>query len=315
MPSPLVSVVVPTYNRARFLGSTLDSISAQTLYDFEVIVMDDGSTDDTRQMLGRRPEVIRYLRQEHQGAAAARNHAIAEANTPLVAFLDSDDIWLPEFLAEVTQAVLDHPEAAMAYSDFKTIDAHGTVLRGHRKRQHGGSVTAPLFASIFIHTSCVVARREALLEAGGFNEGLEAAEDYDLWLRMSLHRPFVSVPKILCYRRSHDGSLSRNGSVQNLIRKARLLEEFYQRHGDGRIPEPLARRRLAKTLYTAGKATARQMDFTESATLLGRSLEYANTGRVWPWYLLSRALRGSPADRGREPAGESSPEGSRETPS
>ncbi|MBN1344121.1 MAG: glycosyltransferase [Phycisphaerae bacterium] len=299
MPCPRVSIVIPTYNRASLIGQTLDSVDRQTFRDFEVIVLDDGSTDRTPDLIRARHGPVRYLRQERRGAAAARNHALAEAQGELVAFLDSDDLWLPEFLEEVVSALNDAPNAALGYSDFRTIDAAGSVLRGHRKRQHGGNVVAPLFASIFIHTSCVVARRERILEAGGFDEQLEATEDYDLWLRLSLTYPFVSVPKPLCLRRTHNGSLSRNGNVRILIRKAQLLEEFYRDHGNGAIPRDLARCRLAKTFYTAGKATARHWDFTESAGLFRRSMDYAGSARAMPWYLLSLALRGSPADRGR----------------
>ncbi len=300
MPKPLVSVIIPTYNRAGLLAQTLDSVARQTYSDHEVIVVDDGSTDHTPELIRGRPEGIRYIRQERKGVSAARNRALEEANTPLVAFLDSDDLWLPEFLAQVIAALQSQPDAAMAYSNFRTIDSQGRTLRGHRKRQHGGQVMTPLFASIFIHTSCVVAKREVLLEAGGFDEGMTANEDYDLWLRLSLKYPFVSLPKSLCLRRSHNGSLSRNGSVQNLISKARLLESFYERHGNGTIPTDLAHRRLGKTFYTAGMACARSGNFTDSVDLLGRSLFYTTTARAWPWYLLSVALRGSPVDKGRK---------------
>ena len=304
MSRPQVSVVVPTHNRASLIGQTLDSISRQTFRDYEVIVLDDGSTDETAQLVRRRGEPYRYVYQEQQGAAAARNHALAEASAPLVAFLDSDDIWEPTFLADVTAAVLAQPDVALGYSDFRTTNAQGRVLSGHRKRQHGGRVVARLFASIFIHTSCVVARRDVVLEAGGFDDHMEANEDYDLWLRLSLNYPFVSVPEPLCLRRSHNGSLSRNGNVHNLRLKARLLEDFYERHGNGTIPADLARRRLSKTFYTAGKATARRRNFTDSADLLQRSMSYAPSAKAWPWYLVSLALRGTSVDRGRAPRGQ-----------
>ncbi len=300
MSRPLVSVIIPTYNRADLLGQTLDSITKQTFRDYEIVVIDDGSTDGTHELVADRSEPIRFLEQEHRGASAARNHAVAEARGALVAFLDSDDLWQPHFLEEVAGAVDARPDAALGYSDFRTIDSSGRVLRGHVKRQHGGQVVDRLFESIFIHTSCVVARRKVILEAGGFDEQLQANEDYELWLRLSLRYPFVSVPKPLCLRRSHNGSLSRNGNVQFLTRKAELLEGFYQRHGEGRISDDLARRRLAKTFYTAGKATARTGNYTESVHLLRRSMEYVSSPKAWPWYLLSLTLRGSSADNGKD---------------
>jgi len=296
---PLVSVVIPTHNRAGLLSQTLDGVDRQTFRNFEVIVVDDGGTDRTPELIGRHSATIHYIWQQQRGPAAARNRALSEAQGKLVAFLDSDDVWLPNFLAEVVGALQDAPHAALAYSDFRTIDYHGNPLRGHTKPQHGGDVTKPLFSTIFIHTSCVIARRQILLDAGGFNTSMKANEDYDLWLRLSLKHPFVSLPKPLCLRRTHNGSLSRNGNIQNLIDKARLLESFFKDHGNGTIPADLAHQRLAKTYYSAGKASARSGDYTQSSNLLRRSLDYAGSGRTWLWYLVSRTLRGTTADHGR----------------
>lgn len=300
MSCPQVSVVVPTYNRAPLIRQALDSIVAQTFSDYEIIVVDDGSTDQTAKLVEDRPEPIRYFRQEHRGVAAARNHAIRVASGEFVAFLDSDDVWLPDFLSEIVAALDAQPDALLGYSDFRTIDAIGRVLAGHRKHQHGGHVVASLFASIFIHTSCVVARRKAILDVSGFDEQFEASEDYDLWLRLSLVGPFASVTKPLCLRRTHNGSLSRNGNIRNLVRKAQLLEGFFDEHGNGQIPKDLASRRLAKTYYAAGKASALRREYTQSVELFRRSMRYSAPARAWPWYLVSLALKGTSADRGRD---------------
>ncbi|MFQ6048648.1 MAG: glycosyltransferase family 2 protein [Phycisphaerae bacterium] len=170
MARPTVSVIIPTFNRLQWLGQALDSVAAQQFADYETVVVDDGSDDGTDQMIAARPEPIRYFWQPNQGAARARNRGIAEARGRFVAFLDSDDLWLPRYLQACVSLLRQKPDLAMVYCDFACVDADGRPLKGHHKRQYAGDVIEQLFASIFIQTSCVTARRDVIVQAGGFGE-------------------------------------------------------------------------------------------------------------------------------------------------
>ncbi len=286
-----VSVIIPTYNRSEMLASSLDSVAAQTFEDYEIIVVDDGSEDDTRQKVAARHERIRYLWQPNQGVAEARNHALREVHSEFVAFLDSDDLWVPTFLERTVGRLREHPDEALVFTDFVSTDPRGKPLRGHRKRPHQGEVTAELFASTFIHTSAVVARASIIRDAGGFDGRLTHNEDYDLWLRLSLRNRFGLIPEPLCRRRCHDNSLSHNGCTPDiLLRKAELLQHFYEGNGNrAHIPADLARRRLAKLYYTAGKAFVRAGRSREACEILERSLQLERRRpKTWFWLCRSR---------------------------
>ncbi len=293
---PLVSVIIPAYNRETYLAETLDSLQAQTLQDFEVIVVDDGSTDGTADLIRRRPERIHYIYQENAGPAAARNRGLSQARGRFVAFLDSDDLWRPRFLEATTARLLRDPAIDVAFCRFQTMDDGKRILSGHGKRAHEGDVTAQLFASTFITTPSVLVRRSVVEEVGGFNSSLLTNEDYDLWLRLSLHHRFGYVDEPLCLRRSHPGTQSRNGSPVPLIRKARLLERYYAKpEYAAKIPPEVANRRLAKVYFTAGKMSHRGRCYVEACDLLRRSLYYRPRSlKVWLWYLWASFRRNSP---------------------
>ncbi len=306
MSFPVVSVITPTYNRAELLSIALDGVSAQTFRDYEVIVVDDGSTDGTADLIASRDQPIRYVWQENCGVAEARNRALSLAQADLVAFLDSDDVWRPRFLEATVGLLHEHPDVALAYSDFISVDADGRPLRGHRKVQHEGDVTAPLFASIFIHTSCVVARRQLLLQGGGFNRWLTPNEDYDMWLRLSKNHRFGLVNEPLCLRRSHRGSLSRNGSPLNLVRKAKLLERFYfDQGGAEKVPRSLAYHRLARLHYAAAKTSFKARRFADASELLRRSVQYRPLSlKAWSLWAPAALMRNGHLDRSTEGAQE-----------
>lgn len=288
--APAVSIIIPTFNRVELLRAALDSVAAQTFSDYEVLVIDDGSTDGTREYIASRPEParIRYLYQQNQGVAEARNHGLRVVHSPYVAFLDSDDLWAPEFLERTMGLLRQEPDLALVYTRFTSMGADGRVLSRHNKEPFGGDVTPRLFASTFIHTSAVVARSHVIRDAGGFDGRLSHNEDYDLWLRLSLRHRFGLIPEPLCVRRCHPNSLAHNGCTPDvLLRKANLLHRFYELGGGKpKISLEVASNRLAKVYYTAGKALCRAGRPKEAATALRRSLEF-DRGRLktWLWYL------------------------------
>jgi glycosyltransferase involved in cell wall biosynthesis len=292
--APTVTIIIPTYNRAHVLGQTLDSVKRQSFSDYEIVLVDDGSQDETRRVVSNHAMPIRYIYQPNKGVSEARNHAVRLARGEFLAFLDSDDLWEPTFLERTVRRLRTQPDEVLVYTDFVSVNAEGQPLRGHRKTPCGGQVTVPLFASVFIHTSAVVARRLAIIDAAGFDPNLSHNEDYDLWLRLSLRHRFGLIREPLCLRRCHADSLSRNGCTPQIrLDKARLLEHFYEDGGGRyRIPPNLARKRLGKLYYTAAKAMLKAGEARKADSVFRQALQWNTRSlRTWLWFSLSHVAR------------------------
>jgi glycosyltransferase involved in cell wall biosynthesis len=207
---PQVSVIIPTFNRAWCLREALDSVLAQDFRGFELIVVDDGSTDDTPQMLRGYGESMRLLRQENRGVSAARNAGVAAARADLIAFLDSDDIWLPGKLACQAEFFRRHPAALICQTEELWVKNGRRVNPGRRHRKRGGMIFEPSLELCLVSPSAVMLRRELLGRVGLFDERLSACEDYDLWLRVSCRFPIELIETPLIIKRGgHADQLSR----------------------------------------------------------------------------------------------------------
>lgn len=211
---PAVSVIIPTYNRAAFLAGAVQS-ALQAGSDLEIIVVDDASTDDTPEVC-KELSGIRYIRlPRNQGLAAARNAGILASSAEFVAFLDDDDLRLPHTLDAQVRALRAAPEAALVYGRVLAGDPlrrlpTGQVLPPHSPQ---GDVFWELLAGNFIPVPSVVARRQNLIEAGLFRSELRAVEDWDMWLRISEHFPFIAVEETVAIYRlgnSSSGQLTSN---------------------------------------------------------------------------------------------------------
>jgi len=200
---PRVSVVVPVFDRLAPLRETLGSVFAQTLADFELILVDDGSGPETRAWLESIDDPrVRQLRLEHSGnPAAVRNAGIAMASAPHVAFLDSDDLWLPRRLERQLDELCARPECEWSYCALTRIDERGVPLADEATRRwerHAGEIfAATVTGRASIRTPCVIARRATLLDCGGFDAQIPASEDYDLWMRLALRSPVALVDESL----------------------------------------------------------------------------------------------------------------------
>lgn len=209
---PRVSVVIPTYNSADRVKEAIDSVLAQSYSNFEIIVVDDGSTDNTESTLRQFGERIRYFKQQNQGVSSARNTAIRNSRGEYVAFLDSDDIWAAEKLAAQVLVLDSDPEVGLVYCDWSVMSGE-TVLQAsylNHLRPASGYVFDELIQRGFVLTSGVVVRRSCLEDVGCFDTTLTIAQDYDLWLRISYGWKIQLVDKCLLTKRSFDGSLSTN---------------------------------------------------------------------------------------------------------
>ncbi len=206
---PYVSVIIPTYNRADFLKEAIESVLQQTYQGFELLVIDDGSTDHTRELVSRYGKQAVYIFQEHQGVSSARNRGIRLSDAEYVAFLDSDDLWLPAKL-ERQVAILDqHSDVPLCHTEEIWIRRGVRVNQKKKHQKYGGHIFPYCLPLCVISPSSAMVRRSLFEEIGYFDETLPACEDYDLWLRITTRYPihFIDTPLIM-KRGGHDDQLS-----------------------------------------------------------------------------------------------------------
>jgi cellulose synthase/poly-beta-1,6-N-acetylglucosamine synthase-like glycosyltransferase len=199
-----VAVVIPTYNSAQYLARALASVEAQTYRDFQLFVVDDGSTDNTEEIVAKFACV--FDKQQHAGQAAARNRGIALSSSPYVAFLDADDAWMPQKLKQQIAFLESHLEVGLVCCDC--ADGGSEPMARPARSVPQDPQFEHLARDCFIFTPTVVVRRECLKEWGGFNESLKVSEDLNLWLKIASRWKVVFVPKKLAVRYSRAGSLS-----------------------------------------------------------------------------------------------------------
>ena len=234
MSSPKVSVIIPTYNRAAFLGAAVRSVLDQTFGDFEVIVVDDGSTDGTDEVVRDIADPrVRYLRQEHKGISSAMNGGIRAASGAYIARLDSDDVWLPEML-QVEVAVLEaRPEVGLVSAKGQAMNVSGEILSttaGLPERYPGDSFRSMLYDDCTCNIT-VIARRSCFDRVGLYDESLEGNEDWDMWLRMARHYRLAQVDRVLAHFRWHEGNVTGVRSplfAEILEGRAKVLDKVFR---------------------------------------------------------------------------------------
>jgi glycosyltransferase involved in cell wall biosynthesis len=219
MPPPLITVVIPTFNHRDYISATLASVFSQTLADYEVIVINDGSPDDTAEIVRPLAEVgrIRYLEHANRGEAAARNLGLAEARGRYVAFLDDDDLWPPDKLAWQARALADVPDAVLVYgtcmlfegSQDPEAEARGERAASLQQMPSGRVHTAFLRRNWIRSLGQTLIRRSTLAEVGGFDESIRLANDYDLYIRLASHGPFVLQKRCALFHRLHQDNASK----------------------------------------------------------------------------------------------------------
>jgi GT2 family glycosyltransferase len=213
---PLVSVIIPAYNAAGFIDETLNSVFNQTYSNYEVIVVNDGSpdTDELQKVLAPFRDRLIYIQQENKGPSAARNHAIKKARGEFVAFLDSDDNWLPDYLEEQIKLSRSEHGFDMVYSDAWLFG--DGPLSGRRFMECAPSIGPVTFESLLLYqtsviTSCTVVRRQSVIDAGLFDERFIRCEDFDLWIRLAHRGARIGFQEqVLARHRTHSASLAAN---------------------------------------------------------------------------------------------------------
>ena len=249
-----VSVIIPTYNRAGLVQEAVASVLAQTWRDFELLVVDDGSTDGTVEALAPYASRLRLLRRESRGGvSAARNTGIAAARGEWLAFLDSDDLWRPEKLARQLAYLAAHPDLQLCQTEETWVRRGLRVNQPLTHRKVGGRIFFASLERCLVSPSAVILHRRLLEQHGGFDEDLPAAEDYDLWLRLSWRYEVGLLPEPLIIKRGgHADQLSGQWGLDRY--RIRALVKLLN---DPELPAPearAARRVLARkcAIYAQG---------------------------------------------------------------
>ena len=208
--SPLVSVIIPTFNRGWIIKEAIESVLAQDFTDFELIVVDDGSSDDTAEILDAFGGDIKIIRQSNRGVSAARNRGIEASAGRWIAFLDSDDLWLPQKLSRQVSFFDAHPDAMISQTEEQWVRNGVRVNPRLRHRKFSGMIFERSLALCLVSPSAVMIRKRLFSDVGLFDESLPACEDYDLWLRVSCRFPVYLIDSPLIIKRGgHADQLSR----------------------------------------------------------------------------------------------------------
>jgi glycosyltransferase involved in cell wall biosynthesis len=227
-----VDVIIPAFNAAHYLPVAIESVVSQTFDDWRILLVDDGSTDNTAEVvapfLDRLGSKISYIKQNNRGLPAARNTAIRASTSEFLALLDADDVWLPCRLAESLKTLADRPQAGLAYGLVTHIDPEGrlgTTFEGNRRYTEGQIAPYIYMRKVELPCPTLTFRRKCVDEVGLFDETMRATEDRDLWLRIALRYEVAFVPKVIAYYRTSPTSMSTD---PNRMLKAQL--QFIQKH-------------------------------------------------------------------------------------
>lgn len=305
-----ISIIIPTYNRCELLFATLESIFAQWTDEYEVIVVDDGSTDDTFVMLNEfiKGNLITYIYQENSGKPSiARNRGIASSQGEYVCFLDSDDILVAGSVEKRAAVLRQHADIALVSTDWVDLSREGGHEPSWVVRQgflsaipddfiahscgdltvFNSSVVNILFTREFIFTSSVMVRRSALDSVGGFNEQFTISEDRDLWLRICSRFPSAYLSEPLALKRRHDANITNRSVSYNYGQDMRAVEMFVQStnilEGEHRH---IARRELAEFYRRIGRHFWHDEDLPRARYCLGRAARYNPLELGWYPHLL-----------------------------
>jgi hypothetical protein len=275
--SPLVSVVIPAYNASRWIGEALESVLAQDFTDYEIIVVDDGSTDDTARVVETYRERVRCIRKPNGGVSSARNVGIRAGGGAYVAFLDADDLWTSDKL-RLQLEVLTRNEVAWVYSDAWAFDGEsGVVLHrlGKVVRQYDGDILEALFVKNCIPSPTPVIRRSVFEHIGCFDEAakLSIGEDLCMWLKIAAEYPIALVPVPLAYYRVHATSTTGMRYPGVLLQGHLAVLEDAVARAPARLG-PLRERAIANCYLHAGRASLGKGYLAEARRLLLHAMQY-----------------------------------------
>lgn len=277
---PKVSVIIPTYNCAHLVSQAVESVLDQTYRDFELIVINDGSTDDTEQVLPSFGSKIRLITQENLGVAEARNTGIRNAYGEYIAFLDADDLWLPSKLDYQITFLESRPDVDVAYCDIYVIDEDGQVFSYMTAHHSGNIISSLLLKNIVVGSaSAVVIHRRCFEKTGLFDPELEALEDWDMWLRLALHFQFGYVSHPLAKVRKQEMGRNRAAGVDGQRQALQMI--YHNLLQEPEVQEQLPNsEHFIQALIHMNIGNYLLMNDESSAKLARR--EFLTAIRLWP---------------------------------
>lgn len=276
--SNLISIITPTFNREKTLLPAVESVLAQSWKHWELLIIDDGSTDQTREVLSEylQDSRIHYYYQENQGQSIARNQGLKRARGALVCFLDSDDLWTTSKLEHQYKIMAESPDVDLVHGDEITIDESCTEVTRKNMRRYSGHISRWLLADNSVSINTVMARRHCFDQMGGFSGRYGVADDYDIWLRFSARYNFLYVPEFFGYYRVMPDQISTD-KERRFLANERIIKDFIEQFPSALKPQEL-RRGLSR--FYCRKARY-----------------FAQTGRIRvAWSAIGQALRLSPYD-------------------
>jgi len=247
-----VDIIIPAFNAARFLPFSLESVVSQTFDDWRILLVDDGSTDNTAEavapFLDRLGSKLRYIKQENRGLPAARNTAIRASTAEFLALLDADDVWLPCRLSEPVKILVERPQVGLVYGLITGIDQEnrpGITWLGNLSDADGHIAPQIYMRKVELPCPTITFRRKCVDEVGFFDETMRATEDRDLWLRIALRYEVGFVPKVLAYYRLSPNSMSTDPQ-RMLQAQLKFIRKHYGSGGCGLRPRQIALARSYK---------------------------------------------------------------------
>jgi len=277
--SPSVSIVIATYNRAQFLVETIRSILNQQLRNFELIVVDDGSTDDTERLLAGYRSQLRYLYQENRGPSAARNLGVRCANADWISIQDSDDLCAPNHLETLYGYVKDHPECAMVFANGNYLGGREhnreTIIPRTKSQQlaKSGVKLEDFFEKSILRLQAALISKKAYDAIGGHDESLRICMDLDLGFRLLMNFPVAYLDSVVFSYRRHAGNIGRNEELR-LTENIRVIEKLLREYPSARaqLGSHTVSRRLAYRYYRLAKGRWRRNERHQAREALQQAI-------------------------------------------
>ena len=279
--APLVSVVIPTYNLGRYLGATIDSILAQDYRRVELIVIDDGSTDNTRDILASYGDRLRWQAQPNSGQVAALNRGWRLSRGEILSWIGADDLLLPNAVSTSVKWLAERPDVVLTYCDFNLIDSNSLVIRHHRTPDFS-------YYDMVVRVICppgpgAFFRRAAFEATGRWDDSLRVMLDYDYWLRLGLQGPFVRIPEVLALYRIHAGQETFSTmDARKSAEPVRVVTRLFETHV---LPPEVVKAR-DRALSNAHLVSA-QLNFRGGRYRLGLA-SLRTSFSLWPGNFLAR---------------------------